>query len=116
MTDALAEMRERIDLLEEENRQLRGLLAPPDGPEPPCHLPRRQLALFRMLATGRRITHNAAMIGVYGADSEEWPDDQNIYILIAHLRKALNPFGYRISTHRYEGWKLEWPDPAGGAS
>ena len=102
-------LRERIDLLEEEVRQLREQLMP-EGIHPPCHLPPARLTLFRMLATGRRISREAAMRALYSDRIDAEPDPQVVTVHISLLRKALAPYGYRIPTAVWgRGWKMEWP-------
>jgi len=102
----IAELRERVDELEEELRQLKEQLAPPDNPFIGKFGLTKQLAavlfcLYRTeVATSEHLDAVTARYGqLYrGRKTDDWAVTVRTKVAITKLRKRLKPYGVEFNT------------------
>jgi hypothetical protein len=102
----IAELRERVDELEEELRQLKDSLAPPDNPFIGKFGLTKQLAavlfcLYRTeIATTEHLDAVTARYGqVYaGRKGDDWAITVRTKVAVTKLRKKLKPYGVEFET------------------
>jgi len=111
--DEIARLRDRVDELEEENRQLREALSPAElmvSPIDGVHMPRQVATLFACLRKHRVASKNQLCTAVFGVGGGQ--DPKGIHVYIYKLRQVLEPLGFRIETVWGQGYRLIEPAPA----
>lgn len=100
-------LQERVEILEEENRQLKSALNGGEAALPDWfpHLTKLETTLFRTLIARRIVTREAAMLALY-SDRPSPPMDKIIDVWIVKLRAKLSPMGIVIDTVWGQGWSL----------
>lgn len=108
MSPAEAKLREQVDILQEENRQLREALAPEIVHIPvawrltPC-----EQRVFRCLTTQDIVPHGLIMMALYADRPGDPPAAKIIQAFICKLRAKLKPHGVMIGTAWGQGYCLE---------
>ena len=97
---------ERVEYLEEENRQLRSALSGPKFDYPrEWKLTRAEQRLLHCLYTGKHgFRQHEALL--HAVAHHEWADDNLLKVQISKVRKKLKPFGIIINTVWGEGYQL----------
>jgi DNA-binding response OmpR family regulator len=110
---AVKRLHERVEQLEEENRQLREALAPSKfavSPLPGIYLPKKVAMLFSCLLAHGSVSKAKAYAAIYGFDYDCEPRVVDVYI--CKLRKQLQPHGWSIRTIHGQGYELVRPQVA----
>ena len=108
MTDKLvARLRDEIELLQEQVRQLRAALLNNEV-DIPCwyRLTEKEERLYRHLLSRRMVTTSSITQALYN-DALEFPNSDIVGVWICKLRKKLKPHGINIITHWGKGFSLE---------
>lgn len=106
--DDIAAMRATIDMLTEENRQLREQLNGdnewlPDEP----HLSKTEGKILRLLMARNTVNRDTVFDSLYGDRSDaDQPDFKTLDVCVCKLRKKLAPYGVVIATVWGEGYRL----------
>ncbi len=108
MTDKIvARLRDEIELLQEQVRQLQAVLVN-DEIDIPCWygLTAKEERLYRHLMSRRIVTDESILQALYsGAD--DFPVSHIVNVWICKLRRKLRPHGIKIVTHWGRGYSLE---------
>lgn len=104
-SDIVSRLKQRIELLEEENRSLKEALMPSDhpyhSPVPGLRLTPQLADLLAVLMAKREVPHRAALAAIKirsfrgGYETEEF-EDAAVKVAISRLRKALAPHGVSV--------------------
>ncbi len=104
----VAELRERLEISEEENRQLRDLLADPKVRIPAeWRLTLAEARLFRCLASHEVMSKDMAMNALYFDRVEPALGIRILDAFIYRLRGKVRPFDVEIPLVWGIGWRLE---------
>ena len=105
--NVIRRMRERIDYLEEENRQLREQLAPPVALPREWRLTGMEETLFRHLV-GRPVVSRASLMDALYSDrpAADIPSAKCLDVFVFKLRRKLAPHGVKIETVWRTGFRL----------
>jgi len=111
LSDLVQELRDRIETLEEEIRQLHEDATATDGTFA-CVLSRQQLALLmainkRPLATYAYLDHVTEDYGKYNRYEGEMHQTLRTKVAVWKLRQRLKPYGIEIKTWRGIGYYLD---------
>ena len=110
MSDAahIRRLRDRIDYLEEENRQLHERLAKYVTLPTKWRLNRSEATVFGELISTSVVSKERIMDALYGHRPDcDWPESGKIIdVHICNLRRKLKPFNVRIDTVHSRGWML----------
>jgi hypothetical protein len=111
MSDLVQELRDRIETLEEEIRQLHEDATAVDGTFA-CVLSRQQLALLmaiskRPLTTYAYLDHVTEDYGKYNRYEGEMHQTLRTKVAVWKLRQRLKPYGIEIKTWRGVGYYLD---------
>lgn len=111
-------LRERISLLEEENRQLKERLGIGDGAQVAIDKARRwfavspQAARLLVALVSAPMLRKEAIPEICSPRNWENIELQIINVLICRLRRALEPFGFEIENIWGVGYRIDDPDRA----
>lgn len=107
MTSEERQLRDRIEELEEEVRQLREAMSP--ATKAPVHLPRTEYHIFCALASKTFVRRQHLMeVLTRGADHLD-DESNNLAVHLSRLRKKLTPLGYSIECQRGIGYSMTSP-------
>lgn len=100
-------LRETVDLLIEENRQLKELLASPKN-APPLEwgLSKVRARIYTALATRRYTSFELLLASVYGG-RDCAPNSESLKVNVWHTKRALQAHGFTIKSQRGIGYSLE---------
>ena len=103
----IAALRDEVDLLQEQVRQLRAALVN-DEIDIPCwyRLTRQEERVYRHLLTRKMVTEESITQALY-SDALELPSSKIVNVWICKLRAKLKPHGIKIVTHWGKGYSLE---------
>ncbi|MCW5697897.1 MAG: helix-turn-helix domain-containing protein [Bauldia sp.] len=95
---------EQVEELQEENRQLRALLAPAVVLPSEWKLTVLETALFRQLLLRTLVTFECAVWAIQDANGDR--TRYTVHILIHKIRRKLKPFGLSILCRPGQGYEL----------
>jgi len=101
MSMDLIALREKIELLEEENRQLKELLEPKFSADPKWGLTGSETRVLGYLVQRQSVTNEFLIDALYmGSAANKIPDDPSnmLKVWICRLRRKLKPFDIEINT------------------
>ena len=105
--NVIRQLRERIDYLEEENRQLREELAPQVALPRDWRLTGTEEKLFRHLIGRPVLTRASLMVALYAdRPAGDVPSAKCLDVFVFKLRQKLAPHGVRIDTVWRTGFRL----------
>ena len=105
---SLTTLRERNEILEEENRQLREMLRPKMQFKPEWGLSRQQSQLLALIYSRAVVSYDQIAIAFDIKHSDDGNDDCNHAKVVAHyIRKKLAPFDIDFHTVHGTGYAMD---------
>jgi len=103
----IARLRDEIELLQEQVRQLRALLVDEETKVPPEYkLTRAEERLYRHMMARSIVTVDSMLVAIYG-DSDDAPHGNIISVFIHKIRKKLPPHGIEIVNYWGRGYGIK---------
>ena len=103
-----AKLREQVDILQEENRQLRKAFAPDNVCIPAAwRLTISEQRVFRCLMTQEIVSYELLMMALYGDRPNDPPGSNTIKVIACKMRAKLKKHGVVIRTVWGIGYTLE---------
>jgi DNA-binding response OmpR family regulator len=112
--DIVEAQRVEIEVLNERLRQALEALSPPEfSPPVEWGLKATEARLFAHLRSRPIVTKTSLAVAAYGHMMGDRPADNTVESHISRLRKKIAPYGYRIESERFSGYRLvsETMDP-----
>lgn len=98
---------EELDLLREENRQLKKMLTVESNVSFGPHIRGQKARFLAVLMKHERAARDVVYYALYGSDPiGDQPDERILDVMLCKTRKALKDYGVEIKTIHNVGWYL----------